>query len=412
MFLVKLALRNLTRHKRRTLITSSVIALGLMLYLVFDSLLIGMAEVSFDNVKDLEYSHLQITTEDYWENRDELPLEDLITVDQELLSMITTLSDLQGIAPRIKFQANLHNGVNELPITVVGIDPINERQVFTTEDYLVQGQMIERDTPQALMGKKLADLMEFFIGDYLTLVFKSEDGAFNTIEAEIVGLMNTSDPIVNDLVYIPLELAQWGLNIDNQVSEIDIRLSKDSAISLGKKELETAFAQKWPGLTVNTWREAAAAVVAMSQAQNIKNQFIIFIILILAAVGIVNTIILSALERLKETGMMKAMGMKEWEIIVAFMLESIGMGVFGGIVGCIFGALGVWLLTVYGVDLAWFGMGEMNIGFPMTGLIYGKWNLSAFSFVFFFGTLIALISSILPARWAARKNPIDAIYKR
>lgn len=411
-FLLKMALRNLTRHRRRTLITSSVIALGLTFYLVLDALMAGMTEISFGNVVDLEYSHIQVTTQDYWEKREELPLEDLITLDQELVATIAALPNFQGLAPRIKFQANLNNGVDELPITVVGIDPLRESKVFTTADYVVQGQMIENYTSQALIGKRLADLMEFTLGDYLTLVLRSKDGAFNTIEAEIIGVLNTPDPIVNDLVYIPLELAQWGLNLNNQVSEIDIRLSQERAIPLVKTELASTLTQRWPELTVQTWQEAAASVVALSKAQNIENQFIISIILIIAAVGIVNTIILSALERLKETGMMKAMGMKEGEIILVFMLESLGIGLIGGVLGCIFGALGVWLLTVYGIDLAWFGMEEMNIGFPMIGQIYGRWNLSAFIFVFFFGTSVSFLSSILPARWAARKNPIDAIYRR
>ena len=140
---------------------------------------------------------------------------------------------------------------------------------------------------------------------------------------------------------------------------------------------------------------------------------ILAIILTLAAVGVVNTVILSALERMEELGMMKAMGMHEKEIIFVFMGEAAGIGFIGGVIGIILGSLGLWIFNLYGLDMSFFtGGGDINYGFPLTGTIYAGWELSSYLFVFVYGMIVSILASILPARWAARKDPVKSIYHR
>jgi putative ABC transport system permease protein len=129
-------------------------------------------------------------------------------------------------------------------------------------------------------------------------------------------------------------------------------------------------------------------------------------------VGIINNIILSALERTAEIGMMKALGMREWEIIFVFMVEATGIGIVGGLMGCLLGAAGVGWLVKYGYDVSSAGLDISQYGIPLLNKIYGVWNYSAFVFILFFGIMVALFSSIAPALWAAGKDPVKAIYHR
>lgn len=413
MFLVRLALKNLTRHKRRTLITASVIALGLFIYVVIDSLMAGMEQMSFDNIINLDSGHIKVTDKAYWDERKRTPLMNLLTLDNTLVEVLQNTPHFNAMAPRLKFAANLNNGVDELPVTVIGIDPAQDAKVFTWQKDLVEGAGFAAGEAKALIGKNLAELMELQVGDYLTLVMKTKEGSFNTIDAEISGFLQTGDPNINDgTVMVPLDVAQKATNLANQVSEVAIRLDREKYVNAAVEILAQSLATSEPKLVAQPWKESAQSVIAMSKAQAIETKVEFTIILIIAAVGIINTIILSALERLEETGMMKAMGMREREIIFIYVVEAVGIGLVGGLIGCALGALGVVFLRTVGLDLNWFGAGDINYGIPISSKFYGAWNISAFVFTFFYGFIVALITSILPARWAARKDPVEAIYHR
>lgn len=422
-FLVKMAFKNLTRHRRRTLVTASVIAFGLLTYIIIDSFLLGMKEMSFDNIINLETGHLQITSDLYWEDRKELPLKNLIKFDKDLEEIIEQTPNLIGMAPRIKFKANLNNGIDELPITAIGVNPVRESEVFTIKDNFVAGTNLKMGQYEAVLGKRLAELMDFQLGDYLTLIFKTKAGSFNTIEAIITGILDTEHPDINDnIVFVPLDIASQALNLTGEVSEIVVRLDNNKSVENAQERLTALLAaddvelndseQSNPEFIVKSWHESAEGVMAMTKIGDIENQIIISLILIMAAIGIINVIILSAIERLKETGMMKAMGMKESEIIFVYMMESVWIGLIGGILGVVLGAIGVAYVVNYGIDMTMFGIMDIDYGIPIVNVLYGSWNPGAFIFVFFFGAIVAFFSSILPARWAARKDPIDAIYQR
>ena len=412
MFLIKLALRNITRHKRRTILTAAMIALGIFLFLVIDSMMMGLEARGFQNIIDLQSGHMKVIDEGFEKEEGKIPLDQLINVDSQLISHIKDTPHFRAYSPRVKFNARLNNGLDELPIMGVGVNPDHEKETFTIGNYFVEGEMFEKGEYQAVLGKKLASLMGFKVGDYLTLVFKTQQDSFNTIDAKITGLINSPHPELNEsMVYIPLSIAQQSLLIGDKVSEVVLRLEDKRYTDGGVTALKSSLTDK-SRLTVESWRDSAKSLIAMSEAQSVENQTILGILLIIAAVGIINTVILAALERIEEIGMMKALGMEEKEIVQVFMYEATAIGILGGLIGIGVGAIGVALLHTYGLSLQAFGLGDMTFGLPVLGRFYGQWNIGAFVFVFSFGVIVSLIASIFPARWAAKKDPIKAIYHR
>jgi putative ABC transport system permease protein len=255
--------------------------------------------------------------------------------------------------------------------------------------------------------------MDLEVGDYLTLVVKDKNETFNTIEAQISGLVHTSNPNVNqNIVYVPLELAQETLGVRDQVSKVLIRLERQDSAARVAAELEKNLqAGGSKRLGVYPWNELEA--VSFVEAQNIENQVILSIILSIAAIAIVNTVILAALERREEIGMMKAMGLRNSEVVYTFVLESTGIGILGGVIGVLMGICGVWLLITYGIDFeAMYGMDLASFGMPVIGKVHGVWNPVSFVKVVAFGIIVSFISSIFPAYWAADKDPVKTIYHR
>ena len=255
MFIAKLGFRNVFRHKKRTLITAIIISLAILIYLVTDSIMIGIAELSYQNIINLETGHLQVMTEQYWEEKDKNPLDQLLVKDGQLAEEIKALANLQGMSPLLRFNANLNNGVEELPVLGLGIEPDTYHQVFTTGDYFVKGSFFKAGEEKAVLGQSLAELMELKVGDYLTLLVRSRERTFNTIDVEISGLISTPNPNVNNnIVFVPLDLARRSLNLGDEVSQLVIRLrGEHGEMPTAARELTEKIAKINHDLRVYPW---------------------------------------------------------------------------------------------------------------------------------------------------------------
>src|SRR5690554_839277 len=144
LFLTRLAFKNLARHRNRTVITSIIIAFAVLSYILYDSLIGGMIEMSYATITDYETGHLQVMTEEYWEKETEekeLPLEYLFTIDEGISREIQEVDGFLGFSPELNFQARLSNGVDELPVIGKGIEPDIFGRVFALEDRFVEGSM-------------------------------------------------------------------------------------------------------------------------------------------------------------------------------------------------------------------------------------------------------------------------------
>jgi putative ABC transport system permease protein len=413
MFSIKLGLKNLTRQKRRNGITILVIAFAFFIYLFLDSVMGGMEELSFNNIINFETGNIQVAYPQYWEEREELPLENLIYLNQDIEESIKNMDGLLATSPELRFTASLNNGNDEIAVIGLGIVPEKYNEVYTTQQYLVAGSIFTLGESKAVIGERLAELMDLKVNDYITLLIRTKEETFNTIDLEIGGLVNTPHPVINNgIVFVPLDIAQQALNVENGISMITIKTNKEKEIIPIIDDINQIFQKKNTNIKAYSWRESAKTVIAYSAAQDAETAVVLTVILMIGMIGIINNVILSALERTREIGMMKALGMREWEIVLVFMIEASGVGIIGGLAGCLLGAAGVGWMVKYGYDLSYIG-GDMSLyGIPILDKIYGVWNLSSFVFIFFFGIVIALFSSIAPAYWAAHKDPVKAIYHR
>jgi len=367
--------------------------------------------MSFNNIRNFETGNIQVVVPQYWEEREELPLENLIYLNQDIEESIENMDGLLATSPELRFTASLNNGVDEIAVIGLGILPERYNEVYTTQQYLVAGSMFASGESKAVIGERLAELMDLKVGDYITLLIRTREETFNTIDLEIGGLVNTPHPVINNgIVFVPLDIAQQALNVEDGISMITIKTNKEKEINHIIDSINQIFQKKNINIKAYSWRESAKTVIAMSTAQDAETAVVLTVILMIGMIGIINNVILSSLERTAEIGMMKALGMREWEIVLVFMIEATGIGIIGGLAGCLLGAAGVGWMVKYGYDLSYIG-GDMSLyGIPIIDRIYGVWNLSSFIFIFFFGIVIALFSSMVPAYLAAHKDPVKAIY--
>jgi putative ABC transport system permease protein len=413
MFSLKLGLKNLTRNKRRNAITILVIAFAFLIYLFLGSVMGGMEEISFRNIKNFETGDIQVAFPEYWEDREKLPLENLIDLNQDMEDSIRNRDGILGVSPELRFKANLNNGIDETEVMGLGIIPEKYNEVYDTQDYIIDGSSFTTRESKAMIGKGLAELMDLKIGDYITLLVRTKEETFNTIDLEIGGLINTPHPVLNNgIVFVPLDVARQALNVKNDVSMLTIKVDTGKEIDSIVDDINQSFQEKKLNIKAYSWEESAKTVIAWGAAQDAETAIVLSVILMIGMIGIINNVILSALERTREIGMMKTLGMREWEIVLVFMVEASGIGIIGGLTGCLLGAVGVGCMVKYGYDLSYIG-GDMSVyGIPVMDKIYGIWDFSSFVFIFVLGVVLALFSSMIPAYWAAHKDPVKAIYHR
>ncbi len=406
--LLKIAFRNLLRHKRRTFLTGIVISVSLFIYISMDSIMAGLDRGSIDNMINLSASALKIHTREYEADKEAFPLKYGLENTDEIEAVIRTNDRVSGIAPRTQFLGELSNYEESMPVVGTIIDPDRDRTVFSLTEHLSGAYFSDDNAREIILGKSLAKDLGVGEGDFITLFALTKYESRNADDFKVVGLLNTTDPGLNkSAAFITFGAAEDFLDLENTVTELNVQLLHRVNFRDLLKDMRDVRARvdkRFPELATLTFEEIGAAVLNLSRQKRAWGAAMTLVMLIIAAVGIVNSVLMSVYERIREVGVMRAMGFSGKEVRRMFMYEGLIIGVIGSLGGIILGTASVWLLTTAGYPIdKFFGEGGIDTaGFPIWGTIYGEWNIPLMIGVFLFGVFTAFLASIPPARRAAQ----------
>jgi len=334
-------------------------------------------------------------------------------------SLIKDVPGVLGTESRVLFGAGLIKGMDELPCVGVAIDPLLDPGLFIIKDSLVEGAWLEPDDAKMLVGKGLAKDTELAVGDLVTVRLitstDKEHFSWNAVDLEIKGIFDSGHPTVdNQRIIIPLRIADESLSLDSQVTEIVVRLNsdEDKAIAAAQTRIKDILKTREERFEVVTWKDLAGMFLAISKMKTKNSGMIIFIMLLIASMGIINTMLMSVLERTREIGMFSAMGMKKSEIMTLFIFEGGFIGAIGALLGCILGGLASWYFEVNGLSFAGYGETYQKLAqsvYPVKDVFYADLTLDVLVMTFLFGVAISVLASFYPARKAAKLIPIEAL---
>ncbi|UCC38217.1 MAG: ABC transporter permease [Candidatus Aminicenantes bacterium] len=416
MFL-KLAIRNVFRYKRRTFITFMAISWGLGLMLLGMALYNGINRQALDNIINSQTAHLKILADGYFEKQDEFPLDLTIDNPQRIKDLLKETDELQGMEARVLFGASLINGLDELPCLGVAFEPEADPGAFNLKESIIEGSYLEASDQSALLGIGLAKDMRLKVGDtcVVRMFFSIEDFVWNALDLEIKGIVDTGNPQVDSsTIFIPLSLAQESLSLDSHATEISIRLKSEDRLVEMKESIQSKLKAISNNYDVYTYEELASDFIEFSRTRARLQAIIPLIMLLIATLGIVNTMLMAVLERIKEIGMLAAMGMKKLEVMLLFIFEGAIIGFFGSLAACLIGGLGGWYLEVKGYRLSALGLGERyaelaEAAYPVKDVFYGDITFGLLVFTLIFGTAVSILASLYPAYKAVRLDPIKAL---
>ncbi len=412
-FLIGLAWKNLSRHKRRTIITSSAIAVGLATFIFIDSWLLGAQRESERNLIWYETSSARVLNQQYWEEKDQLPLKYVIENPETVAARLQELKIPS--APRTVFGGELIVRENpfeqdgSIPVKIFAIDPEKDNRVFKFNETIKEGRFLKSGEEGILMGAWMAEDLGAEVGYPLTIITTTRDGYVQTIDVDIVGIIDCPNPVINrSSIFLPLDTADRYLEMHGAVTEVDLKFPERADADLLASSLEEKLDDDFPGLEILSWKTLAGDFVALAGMKQSATRMILFLVFVIAAVGVSNTMLMAIYERFRELGMMRALGMKDSQIRLAFLFESGGIGLIGSVLGILLGVILCFWIVNRGIDLTFMSR-NMDIGYRIAGISRGAWHPEALVYAFFFGIILSVAVTFFPTRRALKMTITDCL---
>jgi putative ABC transport system permease protein len=342
--LLSLALRNVFRHRSRSAFTVLAIGFGVLMSLLLGSVVFGLGDLMLGDVVHGKVGALQVHKRGYDDVKENLPIDRDLPADGTLEAKIRAVPGVTGLTGRILFAGILSNGATSTFVLGNGQDPQGEYKVLPLADRGLVGQRLSIDKPSgAVVGYELASAMGVKTGGTLTIQAANRGGQQNALDLDVSGTINNNSPLESKrVVYLPLAYAQDLLDMKGRVTEFAVSIADIERVDEVAAVLQRRLG---PGYHVQTWKELRPQMVDILQVQKVLLLSVCFVFLIIAVIGVINTMLMSVLERTREIGTMMAVGVRRGFVVVLFLLEALTLALLGAASGAI-GAYGIIALVV------------------------------------------------------------------
>jgi putative ABC transport system permease protein len=381
---------------------------GIALTIIFIGFAIGMEQQSVKIAVKTRTGHIKIHDKGYIDDELTLTLDYTIENYQELLNSILDFPGVETAAERVIFPASITDGLDELQLAGVGIHTERENEAFELSSRLIQGEYIKPGEEKVLLTNEIAKLFKVKTGDIMTIISRTKYDAINALDLEIAGIVHVGNPEVDNMnFFIPLDVAQEFLEMQNEVTEISVFGSTME----GAEGLAQNIRKDFDGnrYDIVTWEYIARDIIRLYEFRSRARQIIIFIILLMASASVMNTMLMSIFERTREIGTLLAFGMRRAKILQLFTIEGTFLGVFGSFVGCLLGGSLTYYYKFNGIDVSQYSGGSGFGNMPISSIIYAE--ITPFYIIgsFLLGVIVAMLSAAYPAMKGSRLQPTDAL---
>lgn len=405
----RMAWRNLWRHRGRTLIMASAVALCYALMLVAFGINDDGHARMLREAANAAGGDVLVHGEDYWATRS----SDIVVHDSEaVLAAIRSIEGVRAAVPRVIVNGLASTAVDNRPVMLQGVRPELEAELRDVTKHLEAGSFLEGgERAPLVLGSRLVDRLELELGDRVVLTGSTPGGDVTRALFELTGIVETGTRELDEVVgYTTLEAAQRAFGMSGVVTQIGV-VAEPGA---DPRELAGSIRN---GLTASgalevlTWREAVPEMVALIEIDDALGYVFIGMIYLIVLFSIMNTFLMAVMERVREFGLLNALGMRGSGVSRLMLSETVLMTALAMAAGLTLGFAGHLAIGHWGVPVAAWGMEEMEMsGIDFSDLIMysvivpSRWILGSLAIA-----LATIGSALYPAWRASRLAPAEAM---
>jgi ABC-type lipoprotein release transport system permease subunit len=411
--LFRLALRNLRRQARRSILTAMAMVLGLALLVFTRSLGDGAHETWIKAGVRLALGHVTVMHPNYLPRR---AIEDRLSAAAaraalEALARPDLAPLVEAAAPRLELHGLASSSHGAVPAIVYGVDPAVEPAFSQLDTHLVEGRTLAPgDRLEAYVGIGLAHRLHLELGDRLVLTTQGVDSTMADQLVRVAGIFRSGLPEVDDgMVHIPLRTAQAWVGVGGDVSAVAVLLHNSRETTRAVRALDAALGATGAAVAI-PWQTTTPELDSAVKIDDYGNYVFHFVLLLIVALAIVNTILMAVLARTRELGVLRALGLRRGDTATLVLLEGTLLTTVAGLVGALLGIVVSFGIFRHGLDFSAFYNGEMTaagaiidpVMIPLFRLDHMLQNVAWI-------VIIGIVASLYPAWRATRIEIAEAM---
>jgi len=416
-----LAARNVRRNGSRTALTLGAIGFGVGMTFFLGGFAQGFRNLLIDDTILARTGALQVHRKGYFDLKDNQPIDLDFAQGGELESRIRGVRGVTAVTPRLVFSGLLNNGSNATTVVVTALDPATNKAVLPNAKDDLNGRDVEAGPTAAVLGADLARAMGLLVlrdgaappppgqkpdevlqpGRMVSFQAAGKSGRQNLLEADVVGSIDNGNAFESKRVaYVPLAFAQELLGMPGRITEYAVAVTGRDAVDRVAADLRAAIG---PEYEVQTWAELRPNVADVTRFVRIVLTGICIVFLVIAVIGVVNTMLMSVLERTREIGTMMAVGVRRGQVLLLFVLEAAVLALLGGVGGGLLGGAVIAVIAARG-----------GVGANAPGTLVVKYIVpvvpAELALIAPAAALVgAVLAALYPAWRASRLRPVEAL---
>ncbi|MBI5241463.1 MAG: ABC transporter permease [Elusimicrobia bacterium] len=401
--MLRLAWRNVCRNLRRSLITVASMACGLAAIMFGQSMIKSVQRQLIEKATSSITGHLQVQNRSIKEYKfPDKYIDDPAPVE----AVLARQAGVRAFGKRINVTGLVSSPAGSVGAMICAVEPEKEKEITTISSYLTQGRYLGTSDHEAVMGDKIAQRLDLRLGEKVVLMAQADDGSMGAEAFRVVGIYHTgSTTFDGQFIYVPLAGGQALLATGRKVNQIVVRLDDIGLAERTRQELMEKLGNR--PVQVLRWLDIDHEIVAIQTFQNAILDIVLLIVFAIVALGVLNTLLMSLFERVREFGVLMAIGARPRWVMKLVLAESVILGFVGTLLGL---ALGCTLITYYGKAGLHLAVGDaLSYFLPFPKVIYLRFAWMSHWRALLAVLVVSILAALPPALRACRLNPSEAL---